>query len=439
LPPGDTPGRAVVSTYLADATTGLAAPESMEITPYRASFSLDAIGQPSIGVSAGGPFGTGVAGGVSFLFGDQLGDQQIFSAVQANGTVQDIGGMVVYLNSKRRLNWGAGIEHTPYLTGYLGGRVIDDNPNCVSCLQYDTYLERIFVDQGSLFAQYPFSTTRRVELGASATRLGFSTQIDRIITDPTGSIIYNRVLKDTASRAPLYYGQGSLAYVGDNSFSAFTGPVAGQRYRLEASPTIGTITMNTLLADYRRYFFARPFTFAVRGLHYGRYGKDSENYQEISPLYLGEETIMRGYGWGSIEASECASGSQSVYDCPVIARLLGSRLATASAEFRIPFFGTPEFGLINFPYLPLEIAPFFDAGVMWTASQRPRLEGGDVNEVASDCAPLTPCAVRTPVYSTGVSFRMNVLGYMILEAYVAHPFQRPKKNWVWGFQLAPGW
>jgi hypothetical protein len=26
-----------------------------------------------------------------------------------------------------------------------------------------------------------------------------------------------------------------------------------------------------------------------------------------------------------------------------------------------------------------------------------------------------------------------------MEAYAAHPFQRPKKNWVWGFQLAPGW
>ena len=39
----------------------------------------------------------------------------------------------------------------------------------------------------------------------------------------------------------------------------------------------------------------------------------------------------------------------------------------------------------------------------------------------------------------GVSFRFNLMGYAIMEAYLAHPFQRPKKNWVWGFQLAPGW
>jgi hypothetical protein len=50
-----------------------------------------------------------------------------------------------------------------------------------------------------------------------------------------------------------------------------------------------------------------------------------------------------------------------------------------------------------------------------------------------------PCTSRIPVFSTGISFRMNVMGYAILEAYMAHPFQRPSKNWVWGFQLAPGW
>jgi hypothetical protein len=43
------------------------------------------------------------------------------------------------------------------------------------------------------------------------------------------------------------------------------------------------------------------------------------------------------------------------------------------------------------------------------------------------------------VFSTGVSFRFNLMGYAIIEAYVAHPFQRPKKNWVWGLQMAPGW
>ena len=49
------------------------------------------------------------------------------------------------------------------------------------------------------------------------------------------------------------------------------------------------------------------------------------------------------------------------------------------------------------------------------------------------------CTDRIPVFSTGVSARVNFLGYLIFEAYYAHPFQRPGKGWVWGFQLAPGW
>jgi hypothetical protein len=44
-----------------------------------------------------------------------------------------------------------------------------------------------------------------------------------------------------------------------------------------------------------------------------------------------------------------------------------------------------------------------------------------------------------PVFSTGVSARFNVMGFMILEAYYALPFQRPTKGWHWGFQVSPGW
>jgi hypothetical protein len=41
--------------------------------------------------------------------------------------------------------------------------------------------------------------------------------------------------------------------------------------------------------------------------------------------------------------------------------------------------------------------------------------------------------------STGISARVNLLGYAVIEAYYAHPFQRPGRNWVYGIQLAPGW
>ncbi|MFL5613456.1 MAG: peptidase S9 [Gemmatimonadaceae bacterium] len=451
LPPGDVT-RSLVMTYLADPIDGLVSGTDFRVTPYRASFQLDALGQPSVGVVAGGPFGTGVAGGVSAFFGDQLSDQTIATAIQANGTVRDIGGAVYYTNLRNRWNYGAGLEHVPYLTGgvfYDTATVGGVNCFC----QVDQVLERIYIDQASVFSQYPFSQTRRVEFNLSLTRLGFQAEVDRLFTDPTGTQLVGETRESLPTPPALYYTQPEIAIVGDNSFAAYTSPVEGQRYRLSYSPTVGNISFQTVLADYRRYFFLRPVTFAFRGMHYGRYGKDSESGR-LSPLYLGEETLIRGYGYGSINTqSECLVGQSQQSSCPVLDRMFGSRLGVVNAELRIPFLGSNEFGLLNFPFLPTEIAPFLDGGVAYTSSQPPdfRLSTNPSDaaaRVAKNCQNqqlatqnqfAIVCTDRIPVFSTGISARVNFLGYMIFEAYFAHPFQRPGKSWVWGFQLAPGW
>jgi len=166
----------------------------------------------------------------------------------------------------------------------------------------------------------------------------------------------------------------------------------------------------------------RPFTLAFRGLHYGRYGRDAEDPRQYQ-IYLGEETILRGYGYGSFTSDECNQNS-----CAVLQNLFGSRIAVASAEFRIPLFGVPEYGLLNFPYLPTTIAPFFDAGEAWTSGESPHFAVEGKNSVQ-----------RGIVTSAGLSARMNLLGYAVFEAYVARPFQRPGRGWVVGLQLAPAW
>ena len=422
LPPGDTPGRATVTAYLADPTTGLPSGEDFTIAPYHSVFALDAVGQPSVGVSAGGPFGTGVAGGVSFLFGDQLSDRQFALGVQANGTIKDVGGQLIFQNLKHRWNYGASVQHVPYLTGFYG--LSDRGGGIVS---QDLYLQRIFIDQAQFSTSYPFSSTRRVELSAGATRLGFSTQVLSSFFDGNTGAYLGQTLSDTTSIKPVYYAQGSVALVGDASYSAFTGPIMGSRYRLEVSPIAGSLSFTTALADYRKYIFLRPVTLAFRGLHYGRYGSDAENDTLLYPLFLGEEQLMRGYSVGSFKQSECGTQYTSTGACPAFDRLLGSKLAVASFEVRIPLFGVPEYGLFNLPYLPTTIAPFVDAGVAWRGGQS--LQFGSSNDPN----------VRSPVVSTGISTRVNVLGFAILEAYLAHPFQRPGQGWIWGFQLAPGW
>ena len=450
LPPGDVT-RSMVMAYLADPVDGLVSGADFRVTPYRASFQLDALGQPSVGVVAGGPFGTGVAGGVSAFFGDQLSDQTIATAIQANGTVRDIGGAIYYTNLRNRWNYGAGLEHVPYLTGGIFyDTATVGGINCICSI--NQVLERIYIDEASVFSQYPLDQTRRVEFNVSATRLGFQAEIDQLFTDPSGTQVIGESRRSLPTPPALYYAQPEIAFVGDNSFAAYTSPVAGQRYRISYSPTIGNISFQTLLADYRRYFFIRPTTFAFRALHYGRYGKDSESGR-LSPLYLGEETLIRGYGFGSISNEECLNGQTQQSTCPVFDRMLGSRLAVMNAELRIPLIGGSEFGLLNFPFLPTEIAPFLDGGVAYTSNQPPDFRfstsARDANtRVSANCQNqqstdpnnfILTCTDRIPVFSTGISARINFLGYMIFEAYYAHPFQRPGKGWVWGFQLAPGW
>jgi hypothetical protein len=429
LPPAEALGTGLVYEYLSDPLGGLPETRQFAIRPYRTRIGLDFIGPPTFGVGVG-EYGTGFAGGVSFYFSDMLGDNQIGAVVQANGGVQDIGGMVQYINMERRWNWGAIASHIPYVMGY---QFLQREPD--GRITLNQQLNRVFVNQAQGLVQYPFSQTRRFEAQGGYTRYGFSSEVIRYYYDsagrPTGQA--PDIVEQPAPDA-LHFFETTAAYVGDNSFFGLTSPVAGTRFRFQASPTFGTLTFQTLLADYRRYVMVRPFTFAARGIHYGRYGRDaegrtSEGLQVMQELFLGMEPLIRGYSWGSFRQGECLASEPGTapQSCPVLDRLFGTRMAIANFEVRIPLLGVEEFGLINFPYLPLEVAPFFDAGVAWRSNESPALEWA------------TRTDARVPVFSTGISARANLLGYLILEAYYAYPFQRPDRGWHWGLQIQPGW
>src|SRR5688500_12765426 len=87
-------------------TQGLPRPRAYEVSDYRASLSLDAISQPSVGVGVD-QFGTYAAGGISFLFSDILGDHMLGATVQSTSRIEDTGATVMYLNRNRRCNCGA--------------------------------------------------------------------------------------------------------------------------------------------------------------------------------------------------------------------------------------------------------------------------------------------------------------------------------------------
>ncbi len=420
LPPGDAYRASVVAQYLADSQTGLPQDASFKVSPYKATLALAALGAPSIGVGTS-PQGTVASGATAFYFTDILGNRNLALSVNANGTYRDFGGGATYMNIGNRFVWAIDARHTPYASAFVGVEPFPEDPSLDVVSQY---IQRLYVDQATLITQYPLSVTKRAELNVGVTHLGFSTQVQQFLV--SGDRVLDEATFDTTSAPSINYASATAAFVGDNSFFGFTSPINGWRYRFEVSPTVGTLRFQTALADMRKYFFARPLTLALRGVHFGRYGADAES-DRLGPVFLGDPSLVRGYAANTFDASECSISQANPDSCPEFDRLVGSRIAATSIELRIPFLGNEQLGLIRSPFLPVELAPFVDAGVAWTSSESPTFSFA------------THSSERIPVVSAGVSARANLLGYAVLEVFYAHPFQRPDKSWVLGFQLAPGW
>ena len=157
-------------------------------------------------------------------------------ALSAQGTVKDIGGQVYYFNQKNRLNWGYAVGRIPYQYLYYGYSQGD----VAGTVNLDQIRYRIYVNSATGLLAYPFTMTRRIEGSFGFTRYGFDVENDRIIYDQFGRYIgQERIQLDSLEADPLNLFQASIALVGDNSFSAFTGPVRGRRYRLDTSNDLG--------------------------------------------------------------------------------------------------------------------------------------------------------------------------------------------------------
>lgn len=434
LPPFRAVDEGLVGNYLNDPLTGLPDKEQIDTKEYKSRLKLDYVAPPTVGVSAGGLYGAGFAGGVGFFFSDMLGNKNLGVIAQANGTFKDIGGQVTYMDRGRRFNFGGALGHIPVL---FGGTALGSSPE--GFLQVNEIRQRIFIDQIVGIGAYPFTSTRRLEVNAGFTRYGYDYEVITYTYAPGG------IARDKGSLPapdPIYFFHSAAAYVGDFANFGFTSPVQGGRYRFEVAPRFGTVNYVTALADYRRYFFKNPVTIAFRGLHIGNYGAPTvgaSNFANFGQEYLGYSYypgFIRGYSFNSIDSNrECGSPEQFILAdngelvCNVVALLQGTRIAMASAEIRMPLFGTEALGLINFPYLPTELTVFTDAGLAWN-------EGDNPFELLEFERRPTK---RVPVVSVGASARFNLLGYMVFEVFYAHPFQRPDKGGHFGVQLLPGW
>ncbi|MFL6194898.1 MAG: BamA/TamA family outer membrane protein [Thermoanaerobaculia bacterium] len=426
LPPQQPGGRQIVSEYLKNsnlpAEPAAAAPE---VTDYRPRFKLDFIG-PAVGVGFSS-FGTSVGGDITAYFSDELGQREIgFSIIGETGELSEFGGQGYYLNQSSRLQWGAAAGHIPYISAFTSvtDGTVDVDGEQVPATIVEQLRQTITEDQVSLISRYPFTATQRLEGSVGVTRIGFDNELRRVAV--VGDAIIDRSDQNLPAPAALQLYQASVAYVGDSSYFGFTAPVRGRRYRFEVEPTFGDLEFQSLTADYRRYFFLRPVTLAMRGLHFGRYGRDAES-ERLSQLYVGRQTLVRGYELGDISLAECTPVPGNSGACPEFDRLVGSRVAVANLELRLPLLGVQGYGLIHASFLPTDLAFFVDAGTAWDKDTTPKLR---FERNTAD---------RVPVVSAGVSARVLLGGFAVLEFYYAKPFQRPRESWVTGFVISPGW
>jgi outer membrane protein assembly factor BamA len=361
---------------------------------------------------------------MSFVLSDLLGDHTLALGFQATTSfdddfsVNDLGGAVMYQNLKHRLDWGVILDQTPYRTGFIGESVavVEDRPALVeSSLLYRQS------DRGATgMVSYPFSRAQRVEGSASYRRLQFDQILRTTAFDlETGDILLED-RQELPTLDPLNLAQATAALVYDTSSFGATSPVLGQRYRLEVSPTFGSLRYTGVLVDYRRYMMpARLYTIAGRFMHYGRYGGDAED-PRLFPLFLGYPSLVRGYDVGTFDADECPPTPDG--SCEAFDRLVGSRMLVGNLELRFPLLR--PFGLRESVYgpVPVEMALFADAGLAWSRAEKPSFAGGE----------------RRGVSSVGAAFRVNALGFAVLQFDVSRPLQRAGRGWVFQFSMSPG-
>lgn len=405
---------------------------SERIVRYHPRLQLESV-SPGVDL-AYSSLGYAIGGDVSALLSDAAERYQVRGSLQAQVTTfGELGGEAFFLDRGAPFQWGVDVGHVPAVAGFArvselpatasGANTGALRPPRPPRLAIDQIFELVLQDQESLLLQYPFSSTRRLQASVSYSHLGFAAKDVRQVL--AGSQVVDTSRFNLPAPPSLELFQGSLALIGDSSVAGYASPASGQRYRFEVAATGANLHFAQVTADFRRYFFWRPWTLALRALHLGRYGSDADSPQLV-PLYVGDPTLVRGYGTSTLSAAECTPTPASA-SCPEFDRLTGSRLAVANLELRVPLFGGDDYRLVDLRFLPTELAAFLDAGTAWSSHSSPVLRLA------------IHSTERIPVASAGLAARVVVGGLAVVQLYVAKPIQRPQKGAVTGVVISPGW
>ncbi|MFV1986515.1 MAG: BamA/TamA family outer membrane protein [Gemmatimonadota bacterium] len=439
------PPRERVSTdhlaLLQNPRLGLADPITFDKQPYRSKLQLDYVSQPTLAFGASS-FGVFFAGGASLFFSDLLGDKTLQAVLSVNTAygdfVRSTAMLVGYEDRSARWNLAAVAGQVPFVTrqfqffsGDIDGRRVD----IFRELRYFQINRQV-----TGIVSYPLNRTSRFDFLLGASQLDFAaTTKDFGFDSTTGELLIDQstdlprcteeqVLFVNCAPSPIYLASGGAAFIYDSSIFGGTSPILGQRIRLSADPAFGSINFVSVTGDVRKYLRFAPFTLAGRGLHVGRYGSGGQD-PRLGRLYLGVPSLVRGYASGSLRISECTSpgGATGFFTCPEFDELLGSRLAVANVELRLPLIG--GIGVIHAPGVPpIEVGAFYDMGKAWTTD-------ADLSCFISETCTFGD---RPWKRSAGMFSRLNLFGFMIVELDFVRPFDRPDRGWMWQFSLTPG-
>jgi len=418
LPPREQPGGAMLG-LIRNPLFGLPEEETFPESGYKPKLALDFVATPQVAVGVD-RFGTYGGGGLTLYWSDMLSYHTLATMVQTSSRLKETAALVAYQNTERRMNWGAVAQRIPYVTGYYNAYLDEKNGNPV-----EVYEESLFWQVNydlAAFMSYPFNQVRRFELTGGYRYLGFEAEVIKDTYDYYSGMLMSHDIIDITGQYPsmkgLHMGYLSAAMVYDSALFGATGPVIGQSYVVQFSPTIGSISYNELMADYRRYFMpVRPFTLAFRFLHYGRYGKNAED-ERLWPLYIGYDGLVRGYDYNSFDYNEFVGNGSFDFN-----RLFGSKMMIVNAEIRFPLFGVFGIGRGYYGVFPIDFIAFYDIGLAWDNLNKPW---------------FMKDGVRKPIRSLGVGLRANMLGYFVIGVNYVKPLDRPNKGWIFQLSLMPG-
>jgi len=422
-----------VIALLDSAEMALPDTSAFKLRPYEVKFSADMIGRPTIGAEVGGFYGNGLYGGSFISLSDMLGNHNILLAGSISGSFSDASFYTGYNFLKKRANLGSAILQVPmyrylgscyYCTGVLPGNKSGD---VVAADIFERDLTRAV--QGVV--SYPFNTYQRLELTGTAAYW----MRDRVFRGE--NLSRQEYLNDSYRITSAKYLLPSAALVFDNALFGWTGPIAGRRYRIEASRTIGDFKYTEGYVDFRNYFnYKRDLVFASRLLAVTRFGQDADRFLN----YWGGPYFLRGYDADSYisRGGECdpSMGGAPATGCSARDQLIGSSAAIFTAEVRYPIIKELQIGFLgNFP--PVDAIAFFDAGLAWnnkicmssSASYYGDCSGEEerVHLVWKRKPDQDPLLYREPLYSYGFGLRINVF-FTVLRLDYAIPLSRSDRG-----------